>query len=210
MSSGSEIHEPPRRPGRSHGRRARTAGDAQIAAAVGGRLREVRSQAGLSLERLSKLAGVSRGMLSQIELGRSAPTVTILSRIAATFELPVAAFLAPSAAGNARVAVLRLSESQRLQSADGKFVSRALFPFQGTRKAEFYALTLQPGCSHDSAPHGKGTAENLVVAGGRLEVDVESLVYALEAGDSIHFAADVPHSYRNPGSEAATAYLVVS
>jgi DNA-binding XRE family transcriptional regulator len=53
--------------------------DGEFAVLIGERLKGLRSQAGLSLERLSKLAGVSRGMLSQIELGRSVPTITGLS-----------------------------------------------------------------------------------------------------------------------------------
>ena len=50
--------------------------DSAIPAALGRNLRRLRTRQGLSLERLARLSGVSRAMLGQIELGRSAPTIT--------------------------------------------------------------------------------------------------------------------------------------
>lgn len=182
--------------------------DAETAALVGERLKRLREQADLSLEQLSRRSRVSRGMLSQIELGRSVPTVTVLSRIAAAFELPVAVFLTRESED--RVQLLRLNEANVLRSADGKFTSRALFPFRGARKTEFYELKLQPGCDYRSAAHASGTIENLAIASGAVEVEVAGQTHALGAGDAIHFAADVAHSYRNRGPGTAVGYLVMA
>jgi transcriptional regulator with XRE-family HTH domain len=182
--------------------------DNDVAVNIRERLKDLRSRAGLSLERLSKLARVSRGMLSQIELGRSVPTITVLSRIAVAFEVPVSAFL--TADSGARVHLMRVGNVQQLRSPDGAFVSRALFPFLGERKSEFYELRLEPACNRESPPHGPGTVENLVLASGKLAVDVDGVAYELEPGDAIYFSADVRHSYRNCGSETALAYLVMT
>lgn len=171
-------------------RRPRAA-DEDLAGLIGQRLKALRIHAGLSLERLSKLAGVSRGMLSQIELGRSVPTITVLSRIAAAFELPVGGFLGQQASH--AVEVLRLADSQVLESTDGAFCSRALFAFLGSRRTESYELRLRPGCTRESAAHGEGTTENLVVAEGEVEIELGQAQYRLAAGDSIYFSADVTH-----------------
>ncbi len=168
----------------------------------------LRAEAKLSLDQLAKRSGVSRGMLSQIELGRSVPTITVLSRIAAAFELPVAAFL--SAEDTGRVTLLKREAADVLRSADGKFVSRALFPFSGARRTEFYELTVHPGCHYPSEAHRAGTTENLVVASGTLELEIHRERHVLSAGDALHFIADSPHAYGNPGTEAAVAYLVVT
>ncbi len=181
--------------------------DDRLASVVGSQLRRLRTQSALSLEGLSKLARVSRGMLSQIELGRSTPTITVLSRIAAALGVPVAAFLSRDSQDG--VTVLRRSEAQLLRSADGSFVSRALFPFQGERRTEFYELQLQTGCRHQSPAHAAGTTENLVVATGLVRVDLQSTTHELPAGDALFFAADVAHAYVNVGPDAATLYVVV-
>ncbi len=49
-----------------------------LAPVVGANLRRLRVKRALSLEKLSKLSGVSRAMLGQIELGQSAPTINVL------------------------------------------------------------------------------------------------------------------------------------
>ncbi len=182
--------------------------DDEVAALIRERLKSFRNRAGLSLERLSKLAGVSRAMLSQIELGRSVPTITVLSRIAVAFEVPVSVFLASES--GVRVHVIRHREAQELRSPDGKWVSRALFPFVGERRTEFYELRLEPDCIQASPAHATGTTENLVLAQGAMIVEVAGAKSELTAGDSIYFVADVPHSYWNCGNTAALAYLVMT
>lgn len=147
-------------------------------------------------------------MLSQMELGRSVPTITVLSRIAAAFETPVSAFLSPSSRD--RVHVLRSTSTEELRSGDGHFVSRALFPFIGARRTEFYELRLAPACSRHSAAHAAGTTENLVVANGQVELQVADASYTLASGDSIYFGGDVPHCYHNRGGDTAVAYLVMT
>lgn len=171
-------------------------------------LKSLRAEAKLSLEQLSKRSRVSRGMLSQIELGRSVPTITVLSRIAAAFDLSATVFLSVQESG--RATLLKRETANLLRSADGKFVSRALFPFNGARRTEFYELTVHPGCHHPSAAHRAGTTENLIVASGTLEVEIVGERHHLSSGDALHFIADLPHAYSNPGLEIAMAYLVVT
>jgi transcriptional regulator with XRE-family HTH domain len=99
---------------------------------------------------------VSRAMLREIELGRSVPSITVLSRIAVAFDVPVSVFLASES--GLRVHVMRRGEAEELSSADGKYGSRALFPFLGERRTEFYELRLAPACAQESAAHATGTA----------------------------------------------------
>lgn len=182
--------------------------DGNFATVIGANLRRLRGQSNLSLEKLSRVAGVSRAMLGQIELGKSVPTITVLARIADAFALPVTAFMGRQ--NEPRATVLPSSEAKLLRTSDGAFVSRALFPFNGTRKVEFYELRLESGCDHDSAAHAAATTENLVVTQGELEIVVGQESYRLGSGDAIFFAADVNHSYRNVGGEPAVAYLVMN
>src|SRR4051812_32114751 len=73
-------------------------GAADLAPVVGKNLRRLRTQRGLSLERLAKASGVSRAMLGQVELGQSAPTINVLWKIARALALPFSALISTSAA----------------------------------------------------------------------------------------------------------------
>ena len=171
-------------------------------------LQRLRSKRHLSLDALARLCGVSRAMLAQIESGRSVPSIKVLCKIAKGLKVSVAAFLEHRAFEG--VAVLSASQSKRLVSASGTFVSRALFPYDVARQSEFYELRLSPLGEDQSEGHGPGVQENLVVAQGVLEISVNDERYLLSTGDSILFYADQPHRYRNPADSEAVAYLVVT
>lgn len=175
---------------------------------VGQNLRRLRTRRGLSLERLAQVSGVSRSMLGQIELGQSAPTINVLWKIAQALDVPFSALLAENARGGTQV--LTALSTKKLSSMDGSFSSRALFPYDGPRRVEFYELRLQPGGVEEAAAHAPGTMENLVVNRGKVEIVVGDKTHALNDDDAIVFEADVPHVYRNVGASEAVMYLVMT
>ncbi|HYG80118.1 MAG TPA: XRE family transcriptional regulator [Pyrinomonadaceae bacterium] len=176
---------------------------------VGENLGRLRKRRGLSLERLATLSGVSRAMLGQVEAGESAPTISFLWKVARGLDVRFADLLGEESAGD--VVVLPADTSKVLRSGDGGFESRALFPFDKHRRAEFYELRLQGGYVERADPHAEGTYENIVVHSGRLRLTVGAgEPVDLRPGDSVFFRADVPHVYENPGTRDAVMYLVMT
>lgn len=176
---------------------------------VGRNLRRLRVRQGLSLERLAKQSGVSRAMLGQIETGKSVPTIGLLWKITIALGVPFASLIATDDARG--TLVLRRTNAKLLSSNQGQFTSRALFPFDGERQVEFYELRLAPLHRENADAHAPGTRENLVVARGAVEITSGSgRPVTLSEGDAIVFEADVPHSYRNLGTEEALLFLVMT
>jgi transcriptional regulator with XRE-family HTH domain len=175
---------------------------------VGANLRRLRSKRGLSLQRLAQQAGVSRAMLSQIELGRSTPTISLLWKISQALDVTFSAFLTNQQ--GRKPVVMTAQAGKLLTNQAGTFSSRALFPLDGARRSEFYELRLAAGAEENASAHAPGTSENLVVSAGNVEIGVEQTVYRLGPGDAVLFGADVPHFYRNVGAAPAVMYLVVT
>lgn len=177
-------------------------------AVIGANLRALRTERGLSLDQLAKVTGLSRTTLGQIELGRAAPSVGVIWKIARAFDVPFATLLATEA----RVAttVLRAATARRLVSPDGRFSSRALYTPGADDGVEFYELYLAPHSREDAAPHPAGTREHLVVVSGALDLEVGDERHPLRKGDAARFAADVPHAYVNPGAEPCWMHLVMT
>jgi transcriptional regulator with XRE-family HTH domain len=163
---------------------------------------------GLSLDGLARLSGVSRAMLGQIELRQSTPTINVLWKIARALNVPFSALITQPSGG--RTKVLSAGRSKLLTSRNGKFSSRALFPFDEPRKVEFYELRLASHTVEIAEPHPPGTVENLVLTSGSVEIQVADERHLLTPGDAIQFEADVPHEYRNPGGDEAVMYLVMT
>jgi transcriptional regulator with XRE-family HTH domain len=175
---------------------------------LGANLRRLRIRRGLSLERLARASGVSRAMLGQIELGQSTPTINVVWKIARSLSVPFSALI--SHCVRPRTALLRGERAKVLTSADGNFISRALFPYDEARKVEFYELRLRPHGREVAEAHPAGTTENLVVSAGSLSLLVDTDRFSLEAGDAVFFEADVPHEYYNPGELDVVMYLVMT
>lgn len=173
---------------------------------TGQHLRRLRTRRGYSLDRLAKVSGVSRAMLGQIETGKSSPTLSILAKIAAALDVTCGSLIIE--AEEPATVLLTRSTSKVLSSSDGKFETRALFPYDGDRSVEFYELRLAPHHAERADAHRNGTMENLVVAQGTVEVIVGKQPYILGEGDALVFEADVPHVYRNMTGSPATVYLV--
>ncbi|WP_309550563.1 helix-turn-helix domain-containing protein [Rhizobium rhizogenes] len=109
---------------------------------TGQNLRRLRTRRGYSLDRLAKVSGVSRAMLGQIETGKSSPTVSILSKVAVALDVSCAVLIADREETSA-ISMAR-SKAKILSSSEGRFQTRALFPFESERKVEFYELRISP------------------------------------------------------------------
>jgi transcriptional regulator with XRE-family HTH domain len=205
--AGASAERPPGAP-REWGYQPNGEATADLAPVVGTNLRRLRMKRGLSLEKLAQKSGVSRAMLGQIELGQSAPTINVLWKIARALDVTFATLIQARDAGGSTV--LKKAQSKVLTSQGGQFSSRALFPFDGPRRAEFYELRLAPRFAEVADAHAPGTVENLVVAEGQLELLVGKETHRLDTGDAIVFEADVAHTYTNSGAKDCVMYLVMT
>lgn len=182
--------------------------DDEASPEVGESLRRLRTERGLSLEKLAQLAGVSRAMLGQIELGQSTPTIKTLWKISRALDVPFSALLSGKQARGTML--LRASQTRRLTNEKGTLVSRALFPLGGPRRVEFYELRLAPKAEEHAVAHSPGTVETLAINRGQMEVQVRGQTYSLNEGDVLVFEADEAHVYRNLSNAETIGYLVMT
>ncbi len=75
-----------------------------LTAVIGTNINEVRSQRALTFDQLAKLSGVSKGMLVQIEQGKTNPSIGTLCKIANALGVAVSKFIETSAAPAVRAA----------------------------------------------------------------------------------------------------------
>lgn len=174
---------------------------------VGANLRRFRRRQGLSLDRLAKLSGVSRAMLSQIETGKSVPTIALLWKVSNALGVAVPHLLTSDKVS--AVQILRKRDAKVLAAQDGRHVKRALHPQDSERRVEFHEVRLAALHREHVAPPAPGTRDNLLVAQGQLEISLGSdKPFVLGQGDAALFEADVPHVFRNLSSEEAVLYVV--
>ena len=174
---------------------------------VGAYLRLLRQERGLTLAELAAMCGVSRAMLSQIEQGRSSPSIALGWKIANGLGLPFGALLGEPTESD--FVVQRASQTREVFSPDQALRSRALFPGGDRRAPELYELVLRPGGVEAAQAHALGTRELLYVESGPLVLSSAGHRVELSHGDTLFFRADQPHRYENPGTTPARCFLVM-
>lgn len=179
---------------------------------VGEKIKLLRKEKKLTLEQLSGKSGVSKSMLSQIERGRTNPTLAILWSLTRSLDIELADLLnRPDTKEKPahKLDAVRAHQTPEIQSADGKCILRILGPIDLVAKTEWYDMTLEKSGILDSDGHGEGTMEHLTVLEGRLEVGNGARTLILETGDTARYDADIPHHIRNIGKDVARALLLV-
>ena len=177
---------------------------------VGDTLAALRQAQSLSLDALSRKAGVSKSMLSQIERAQANPTVAVVWRLANALGVPLGDLLgAPPPPAEPAITVVPAHATPSLRNPDGACELRILGPIDLAGQFEWYALSLQGGGVLESQAHEAGTREHLTLFTGALEVVSGDEKQRLKPGETARYAADRPHAIRNLGKGEATAWLVV-
>jgi transcriptional regulator with XRE-family HTH domain len=174
---------------------------------VAANLRRLRRERAWSLERLSALAQVSRAMLSQVETGKTTPTIGVLWKIATGFGVPFAELLREDT--RTGVSVVRAGTTPQLTSPDRRFRSTPLLPAHLVPGVELYRITIEPQGQSRSPAHAQGTLEVVAVEKGRLRLVVGDSEDVLSPGDVASFHADVPHAYAALDETACVFYDLV-
>jgi transcriptional regulator with XRE-family HTH domain len=162
---------------------------------IGGRIRTIRTMRGMSSTQLAQAAGVSRGMISQLELDRANPSIDTLRKIATALESPIAAFFDE---GQSNGIVVRKAERKTLRIPRSGLTYQLLTP-DLNRQIEFILIELAPGQGGAREPFGHPGEESALVLEGELNVWIGDEQHVVGAGDTISFNSGIPHRVENLG-----------
>jgi transcriptional regulator with XRE-family HTH domain len=171
------------------------AGDlSAVATRVAREIRAHREARGLSLSATAARAGLSKTILATIESGTGNPSLETLCRLAGALDVTVGTLLAED--DPLPTQVTRRDDGEWLAFESG--VEGRLIHVDGRdRRLETLEIRLEPGRKYLSRAHQPGTEELVICVHGALVVGPEGREEHLAEGDALHFAADVPHSYRS-------------
>ncbi|MFC8410106.1 helix-turn-helix domain-containing protein [Arthrobacter sp. NPDC057259] len=167
--------------------------------AVGALVLHLRREAGFSIGGLAAAAGLSPGLLSQIERGQGNPSLTTLIKLSQALKVPVGRFFDTGDQGGALV---RRDERRRLEVAEDNLIYELLTPHMNGQLGMLRAQ-IAAGWDNKDAPFKHAGEECVTVVQGRLYVCVNGVGYELEEGDSLTYDSSLPHWYRNPTDQDA-------
>ncbi|NIG21053.1 helix-turn-helix transcriptional regulator [Pantoea sp. Al-1710] len=165
----------------------------KINEALSASLKQYRSQKKMSLDELSRLAGVSKGMLVEIEACRANPSIAILCKLAAAMGVSVADIVNVASKPNAHL--IAAGDIPCLWSGENGGTARLLAGTSGPDMIELWEWKMHPGEIFDSPGHSDGTCELLHVVQGSLLLTLGEERLIVSEGSSVIARTDLPHSY---------------
>jgi XRE family transcriptional regulator, regulator of sulfur utilization len=176
---------------------------------VGAVIQRLRAERGMTLDDLSRVAGVSKSMLSEIERDKANPTIAVAWRLANALGFGLDRLLSSGQREPETLRVVPPHDTPKLTGETDRYTLRILGPMELAGRFEWYELVVAPGGALVSNAHDPGAQEHLTVLHGTLEVEVDGQSRRLRTGDTARYSADRTHAIRNAGKQAATALMVV-
>ena len=184
-----------------------TENDASILNTLPSRLKDARKAKGLSLDAISKLSGVSRSMVSQIERGESSPTIATLWNLTKALNVDFAGLLDGADTGD-KIDVLKAAEVPTIDNMGDGCRIAILSPPEEAGGHEVYDITFEASGVLSSQPHTRGSIEQLSVIEGRVKITSGAATSEAGMGDTARYAADVAHEIAAVGGPARVFLIV--
>ncbi|MEV5147411.1 XRE family transcriptional regulator [Streptomyces sp. NPDC052727] len=167
-----------------------------------------RTERGFTLDALAARAGVSRGMLIQIEQARTNPSIGTVVKIGDALGVSVTTLL--DYEQGPKVRIVPAEQAVRLWHTEAGSYNRLLAGTEAPGPLEMWDWRLMPGEQSPSDPHPAGTVELVHVTSGELTLTVDGVKHLVPAGASATFEAGTPHTYGNEGAEPMEMVMAVS
>jgi transcriptional regulator with XRE-family HTH domain len=171
-------------------------------------VRHWRTERGFTLDALAARAGVSRGMVIQIEQARTNPSIGTVVKIGDALGVSITTLL--DYEQGPAVRIVPPEQAVRLWTTQAGSYNRLLAGADAPGPLEMWEWHLEPGESAASDPHPQGTVELLHVTTGELTLVVDETPYRVPAGSSATFEANARHEYRNDGDAPVGMTMAVS
>ncbi|NQT07187.1 MAG: cupin domain-containing protein [Candidatus Omnitrophica bacterium] len=166
---------------------------------IGGRVRQLRQESGLTLEELSNKSGIALASLSRMENDKMVGTLEshmkickaigiTLSKLYTGLEREKKDIDLHKGKQDAEVFVHNKTSSSELLTS--KVLDKKMMPIM---------LKIKPNGATTKEENKIGTEKFIYVLDGELEIEIGNEKYSLSKDDSLYFNASLPHTFRNTG-----------
>jgi transcriptional regulator with XRE-family HTH domain len=177
---------------------------------LGDKIKSKRTQKNITLEQLAKKAGVSKGLISQVENNRTVPSLPVLFNIIHSLEEDLKTFFEDMQDHfhNKKVLIIRKGEEKEFEKEPvrGFSYKRILTRSLTAQAVDVVLLQLKRGAGRRQMIQ-TDAFECKHVLKGKIEYQVEKEKFVLDEGDTMFFDGRSKHRLRNIGS--VTAIMLV-
>ncbi|WP_232380657.1 helix-turn-helix transcriptional regulator [Leptospira ainlahdjerensis] len=174
---------------------------------LGDKIRKRRLELGLSMEKVSQIASVSRGMLGLIETGKTTPSIAILWKLSKALRTQVAEFLPDVSLHTPKV--FKRQESKILSLYKEKLRARVLYK-DPENHLDFLEVELAPGNFPPPVWFQKQKSQTVSLVHGEIGFVFGGKKNLLSPGDTAVFLAKDLQEIFNPSPSKALLFWISS
>ncbi len=177
---------------------------------ISNRLKDIRKDKNITLQELADIAGVSKGMLSQVENSRTIPSLTVFLNLMKALQIDFNDFFKDINLQPQTSKVLFKKKEQRQffekENATGFIYQRLLSTTVNEYHIDFVILTLSPNATRPLV--STDAYEFKLLLKGKVEYLIGNESFLMDEGDTLFFDATELHNPINIGQEDAILLVV--
>lgn len=173
------------------------------------RLRLARQTRGLTLKALADGANCSESLLSKIENGKATPSLPMLHRLVKVLGTNIGWMFEETDAEEGivfRNGTRPLITLDPLRRGEGISLER-IIPYSPGHLLQCNIHHIEEGGASAGPIEHAGEEVGYILA-GEIELIVDDKVFQMKPGDAFVFKSDLPHHYRNIGTDRASIFWV--
>jgi quercetin dioxygenase-like cupin family protein len=184
----------------------------EVAPPIGKRLKELRKMQNMSLEQFSKITGIDKDKLKNIEDHRILPDLGIIVKLSKA--LRIGTSLQSEEKKGFSYSLMRKQDRHNIKRLSKGGTNRPNYQFLSLangiegRHMESFLVTLTPDTGNAELSSHDGE-EFVVVMEGAIKVILGNKEEILKEGDSIYYLANIPHNIINASEKDKAVIMVV-
>ncbi|MCS7281217.1 MAG: cupin domain-containing protein [Desulfobacterota bacterium] len=174
---------------------------------LGMKLRQLREAKGLTLRELSLRVGCTPAFISQVENGKTEPSISTLKKIASALGVNIVDFFMDNVNDEDVVTKEEDRIDIHLKRWDAKIQS-LVKNVTNKRMQPFYTVIKPGGGSHGMYSHD-GEEFGFVIK-GEMVLRLNDKTHIIRQGESFYFSSRIPHDWVNEGKEEVHIIWVIT
>lgn len=172
------------------------------------RIKEYRLEKRLTVQELADRSNVSKGLISQIENGRSIPSLPVMFSIIQSLEIKISEFFEELNLTEPTIILQRKSDYESFEKEDAKGFTyrRVLTKRIASSTVDFVLLDLSPTAFREEV--STDAYEYKYILKGEVDYLINGENYTLREGDSLFFDGRLPHVPKNRSKKTVTMLIV--
>jgi len=175
---------------------------------LGGKIKLLREQKGITMRHLAEEAGCSSSLISQLENNHVDPSISTLKRIAKALDVNIVDFFMDETLNHEDVVTKAADRVDiQLRRWDAKIQS-LVRNTRNKRMQPFFTVIKPGGGSHGMYLH-EGEEFGFLMKGS-LTLVLDERRYEIGTGESFYFPSHIPHDWINNGRDDAEVIWVIT